>query len=190
MTSLSIKQKMKMSLDDIQDFEHIEKICADAEDNELPTLYDLADTTKLSTEMGELQEDNDKLKRTITNVLKKNDDLELTNEGLEKKLSTLKKDFKKLLREKQNISTDLWKLQKNYKHLAHKFNEHTEITPLYEWIIHIDNNSLEYVSGYRYHSDSIWDTSYIKEKISMSTYLLIITENENMYCLPYTESAK
>jgi hypothetical protein len=69
MTSLSTKQKMKMSLDDIQDFEHIEKICA--EDAGLPTLYDLSETTKLSTEMGELQDDNDKLKRTITNVLKK-----------------------------------------------------------------------------------------------------------------------
>ena len=69
MTSLSTQQKMKMSLDEIQDFEHIEKICA--EDNEHPTLYDLANTTKLSTEMEELQEDNDKLKRTITNVLKK-----------------------------------------------------------------------------------------------------------------------
>ena len=131
MTSLSTQQKMKMSLDEIQDFEHIEKICA--EDNELPTLYDLADTTKLSTEMGELQDDNDKLKRTITNVLKKNDDLELTNEGLEKKLSTLKKDFKKLLKEKQNISTDLWKLQKDYKHLTHKFNENTEIFFIFDW---------------------------------------------------------
>ena len=188
MTSLSTQQKMKMSLDEIQDFEHIEKICA--EDNELPTLYDLADTTKLSTEMGELQDDNDKLKRTITNVLKKNDDLELTNEGLEKKLSTLKKDFKKLLKEKQNISTDLWKLQKDYKHLTHKFNENTEIITLYNWIIHIDSNSLEYVAGYGYHSESLWDTSFIKEKIAMSTYLLIITENETIYCLPYCESAK
>ena len=88
-----------MSLDDIQDFEHIQNICD--EDDGLPTLYDLSETTKLSTEIGDLQDDNDKLKRTITNVLKKNDDLELTNEGLEKKLSTLKKDFKKLLREKQ-----------------------------------------------------------------------------------------
>ena len=60
MTSLSTQQKMKMSLDEIQDFEHIEKICT--EDNELPTLYDLENTTKLSTEMGELQDDNDKLK--------------------------------------------------------------------------------------------------------------------------------
>ena len=36
----------------------------------------------------------------------------------------------------------------------------------------------------------VWDTTYIKEKIAMSTYLLVITENESIYCLPYTESAK
>ena len=177
-----------MSLDDIQDFEHIENICA--EDVDLPTLYDLSETTNLSTEMGRLQDDNDKLNRTITNVLKKNDDLEFTNDGLEKKLSTLKKDLKTLITEKQNVSTDLWKLQKKHKHLSHKFNENTEIITLYNWIIHIDSNSLEYVAGYGYHSENPWDTSFIKEKIVMSTYLLIITENETIYCLPYSESAK
>ena len=69
-------------------------------------------------------------------------------------MSTLKKDLKTLLREKQNISTDLWKLQKDYKHLTHKFNENTEIITLYNWIIHIDSNSLEYVAGYGYHSEN------------------------------------
>ena len=102
----------------------------------------------------------------------------------------MKRNFKSLLTEKQNATTELWKLQKEHKHLTHKYNENTEIITLYNWIIHIDSNSLEYVAGYSYHSESLWDTSFIKEKIAMSTYLLIITENETIYCLPYCESAK
>jgi len=187
MTSLSATQKLTMSLDEIDDFEDIQNVSVE---DGLPTLYELSDTSHFNMEISKLEDDNDKLKRTITNVLKKNDDLELTNEGLEKKMSTLKKDIKTLLKEKQNVSTDLWRLQKDYKHLTHKFNENTEIITLYNWIIHIDSNSLEYVAGYGYHSESLWDTSFIKEKIAMSTYLLITTENETIYCLPYSESAK
>ena len=188
MTNISTQQKLDMNLDEIQDFEHIQNICI--EDDELPTLSDLSDTTHFNMEISQLYEENDTLKRTITNVLKDNDGLDLTNDGLEKKLSTLKKDLKTLLKEKQKVSTDLWKLQKDYKHLTHKYNENTEITTLYNWVIHIDSNSLEYVTGYGYHSESPWDTSFIKEKIAMSTYLLVITENESIYCLPYYESAK
>ena len=183
MNPLSAEQKLTMSLEEIQDYENIQNI--NIKDG-LPTLYDLSTETK----MNDLEEKNESLKHTISNLLKKNTDLESTNNGLENKLNGLKKNFSNLFKDKQKISTDFWELQKDYKHLTHKYNENTEIITLYNWIIHIDNNSQEYVSGYRYNSDSIWDTTYIKEKIAMSTYLLIITENESMYCLPYCESNK
>ena len=177
MNPLSVNEKLNMSLDEIQ--EHKRK-------TEFTSLKDLSQTACIM----KLEDENDKLKSTISNVLKKNETLEFDNTRLEKKVKDVQRNLKSLLKEKQNATTELWKLQKEYKHLSHKYNENVEITTLYKWIIHIDNNSQEYVSGYRYHSDSIWDTTFIKEKIPMSTYLLIITENENMYCLPYVESDK
>jgi len=187
MTYLSATQKLNMSLDEIDDFENIQNV--NVEDG-LPTLCELSDTTYFNMEISKLEEENDKLKKTISNVLEKNDNLDFENTVLQKKTDSMKQTFKSLIKEKQNTSTDLWKLQKEYTQLSHKFNENVEITTLYNWIIHKDSNSLEYASGYGYHSESLWDTSFIKEKIAMSTYLLLITENETMYCLPYYESAK
>ena len=180
MTSLSTQQKLSMSLDDISDFEKSEN----------KSTFELNVTEPLKNDILELENENEKFRRTISNLLQKNGDLESTNGILNKKISNMKRNFKSLLTEKQNATTELWKLQKEHKHLTHKYNENTEIITLYNWIIHIDSNSLEYVAGYSYHSESLWDTSFIKEKIAMSTYLLIITENETIYCLPYCESAK
>lgn len=177
MNPLSVNEKLEMSLDEIQ--EHKRKM-------EFTNLRDLSQTASIM----KFEDENDKLKSTISRLLKKNETLEFDNTLLSKKFNNVQRNFKSLLKEKQNATTELWKLQKEYKHLSHKYNENVEITILYKWIIHIDSNSQEYVSGYRYHSDSIWDTTFIKEKIAMSTYLLIITENENMYCLPYVESDK
>jgi len=181
MTSLSTQQKLSMSLDEIQDFEKKQR---------RTTAFEEHITDPLKNDISELENENEKFRKTISNLLKKNGDLEFTNGILNKKISSMKRNFKSLLTEKQNATTELWKLQKEHKHLTHKFNENTEIITLYNWIIHIDNNALEYVAGYGYHSESLWDTTYIKEKIAMSTYLLVITENESIYCLPYTESAK
>ena len=81
-------------------------------------------------------------------------------------------------------------LRYNYRQLENKYNEMCEMTNLYNWIIHIDSNSKEYVSGYRYNNDKLYDTSFILHKIALSSYLLVITENESLYVLPYSESYK
>ena len=97
--------------------------------------------------------------------------------------------------DKQKIKNDILvetveQLRYNYKQLDNKYNEMTEITNLYDWVIHIDSDSREYVSGYRYNSPKLYDTSYILHKIPQSTYLIVITENETLYLLPYSESYK
>ena len=62
---------------------------------------------------------------------------------------------------------------------------------MHDWIIHIDSSGKEYVRGYKKNKyDRVWETSFIQHKISMSTYLLVITESETLYCLPYSESYK
>lgn len=59
---------------------------------------------------------------------------------------------------------------------------------LYSWVIHIDSDSDEYVTGYRKRSNNLFETSTIKHKIPMSDHLLIITENESLYKLYYKSS--
>ena len=79
---------------------------------------------------------------------------------------------------------------RNYKNHGYNMTTPKNITKIYDWIIHIGSNSLEYASGYcdkASHPYNIWDTSYIKTKIPLSDSLLIITENESIYELPYKE---
>lgn len=78
----------------------------------------------------------------------------------------------------------------NSQYSYDNYYRNRNIIKMYDWIMHIDHNSMEYVSGYcSLTSDSshIWDTSYIKDKIPLSDTLLIITENESIYELPYKE---
>ena len=61
-------------------------------------------------------------------------------------------------------------------------------TNIYNWIIHIDIDGLEYVSGYRHNSNNIYETSNIREKIIMNDGLLVITKNDSFYKLPFLYS--
>jgi hypothetical protein len=56
---------------------------------------------------------------------------------------------------------------------------------IYEWSIHTDTDNSEYIRGYRNNSYNMFETSNIKYKIPMSTFLLIVTENDSIYHLPY-----
>ena len=60
-----------------------------------------------------------------------------------------------------------------------------QIVELDNWIMHIDQYGEEYVIGNKLRKKSLWETSTIKEKIALSKSLLIITENESIYRLPY-----
>merc|ERR1712070_262130 len=64
------------------------------------------------------------------------------------------------------------------------------VISLYDWIIHIDRQGLEYVIGEHEYKNKLWETSTIRDKIPMSNYLLIVTENESLYRLPYYSSYK
>ena len=64
----------------------------------------------------------------------------------------------------------------------------TGIISLYDWVMHIDKYGDEYITGYKKYSDKFWETSNIKNKIPMSNYLLVVTENESLYRLPYYSS--
>jgi predicted nuclease with TOPRIM domain len=105
-------------------------------------------------------------------------------------IETMEKKINKLII-KNNLLLDANNsLQYDNKQLKNKYNEMSETINLYDWIIHISDDSKEYVSGYRYGNPKLYDTSYILHKIPLSTYLLVITENETLYILPYTESNK
>jgi len=58
---------------------------------------------------------------------------------------------------------------------------------LEDWVIHIDQYGMEYVTGYLRYYNKDWETSTIKEKVALSDSILIITENESIYLLPYME---
>ena len=110
------------------------------------------------------------------------DEIQLYDKNIE--LSKLKSKLNELCIDNQKLAKDL-------KFTETLYNENIEIPMLFDWIIHLDSNGSEYVRGYKYNQyNSIWETSFIKHKICMSTYILIITENESLYCLPYYESNK
>lgn len=71
------------------------------------------------------------------------------------------------------------------KKIRKKFRKKNTI--LEDWALHIDQDGLEYVTGYIREKNKDWETSTIKEKIVLSEALLIITENESIYILPYSE---
>lgn len=162
--TLTTNEKLSMSLDDIQFVE---------------SQYRSVEEQKVI----ELTNENESFKLTIGNLLKKNQKLESEKEGLNKTLASTLKNLRSAIKDKQNISTELWQLK-------NKFNENVEIINLYNWIIHINDYSQEFISGYRHKSSNEYETSHILYKIPMSTCLLVITENESIYCLPYCESHK
>ena len=112
--------------------------------------------------------------------------IEELNEELEK---SKKKNGKLIIKNNELIET---LSNKRYEHLQllNTYEEMSEMINLYNWVIHINGDSKEYVSGYRYNNPKLYDTSYILYKIPLSTYLLVITENESLYVLPYCESNK
>tara|TARA_B100001175_G_C19430630_1_gene601040 strand:- start:79 stop:471 length:393 start_codon:yes stop_codon:yes gene_type:complete len=115
---------------------------------------------------------------------------EIMIEELKDKIAKLEKKCDKQMIKNDILVETVENLRYNYRQLENKYNEMTEITNLYDWVIHIDSDSHEYVSGYRYNNPKLFDTSYILHKIPQSTYLIVITENESLYLLPYSESLK
>jgi|TARA_B110000483_G_C17779050_1_gene382863 type III secretion system FlhB-like substrate exporter len=115
---------------------------------------------------------------------------EIMIEELKEKIVKLEKKCDKQMFKNDILVETLENLRYSYKQLENKYNEMTEITNLYNWVIHIDSDSREYASGYRYNNSKLFDTSYILHKIPQSTYLIVITENESLYLLPYSESYK
>ena len=162
--TLPTNKKLSMSLDDIQIVEKQNK-------------------TPEEKQVIELTNENHSLLLTVQNLLKKNEQLESQNDGLNKTLANALKNLKICVKHRQNTETQLWQLQ-------NKYNENQEIITLYNWIFHIDSYSKEFISGYRHNNTKEYITSTILHKIPMSTYILVITENESIYCLPYYESHK
>ena len=115
---------------------------------------------------------------------------EIMIEELKEKIVKLEKKCDKQMIKNDILVETVENLRYDYRQLENKYNEMTEITNLYDWVIHIDSDSHEYVSGYRYNNPKLFDTSYILHKIPQSTYLIVITENESLYLLPYSESLK
>jgi len=128
---------------------------------------------------------------TLTTNQKLNMSLdEIINEELKEKIEKLKKKYDKQMIKNDILFETLENVQYINIQLENRYNEMSEITNLYNWVIHIDSNGREYVSGYRYANPELYDTSYILHKIPQSTYLIVITENETLYLLPYSGSYK
>lgn len=112
---------------------------------------------------------------------------EIRIEELKEEMMKKEKKNAKLIEMNNILVETVEGLKYHNQQLNNKYNEMKEMTNLYNWIIHIDSNSKEYVSGYRYNNPKLFDTSFILHKIPLSTYLLVITENESLYVLPYYE---
>ena len=98
------------------------------------------------------------------------------------------------INEKLNMTLDEIRMEElankneELSQLVEEKNDYS-IVSLYDWIIHIDSYGDEYIKGFKKYSyDRIFETSNIKTKIPMSNYLLVITENESLYRLPYYSS--
>ena len=103
----------------------------------------------------------------------------------------LKCELEELKRSLSEIEWQNNNLFMQTKSLKCELEEKSEIMIMHDWIIHIDSSGKEYVRGFKKNKyDRVWETSFIQHKISMSTYLLVITESETLYCLPYSESYK
>lgn len=109
---------------------------------------------------------------------------EIENFDLKCELEELKRSLSEIEWQNNNLFMQT-------KSLKCELEEKSEITIMHDWIIHIDSSGKEYVRGFKKNKyDRVWETSFIQHKISMSTYLLVITESETLYCLPYNESYK
>ena len=115
---------------------------------------------------------------------------EIRIEELNEELNKKEKKNAKLIEMNNILVETVEGLKYHNQQLHNNYSEMSEMTNLYNWIIHIDSNSKEYVSGYRYNNSKLYDTTFILHKIPLSTYLLVITENESLYVLPYCESHK
>tara|TARA_Y100000741_G_scaffold356198_1_gene332565 strand:+ start:2828 stop:3190 length:363 start_codon:yes stop_codon:yes gene_type:complete len=70
----------------------------------------------------------------------------------------------------------------------YSLKDNLEVLELEDWIIHTTYNNNEYVSGYLISEKKMWDTSNILSKTATKYGLFIITQSENIYYLPYSES--
>ena len=93
-----------------------------------------------------------------------------------------------IMEELYNENTELYNENKELSQIVNDMHDYS-IVSLYDWVIHIDDYGDEYIRGFKKYSyDRIFETSTIKTKTPMSNYLLVTTENESMYRLPYYSS--
>tara|TARA_Y100000389_G_C17159250_1_gene363539 strand:+ start:141 stop:503 length:363 start_codon:yes stop_codon:yes gene_type:complete len=97
----------------------------------------------------------------------------------------------RLEEDNRNLKKNNYKLKNELKLLERDFyslKDSLEILEMEDWIIHRTYNNNEYVSGYLISERKMWDTSNILSKTATKNGLFIITQSENIYYLPYTES--
>tara|TARA_B000000565_G_scaffold218899_1_gene173002 strand:+ start:115 stop:504 length:390 start_codon:yes stop_codon:yes gene_type:complete len=124
-----------------------------------------------------------------TNILSVCERMNMSLDEIE--IFNLKCELDKLKRSLSERELENDNLFMQTKSLKCELEEKSEIMIMHDWVIHIDSSGKEYVRGYKKNKyDRVWETSFIQHKISMSTYLLVITESETLYCLPYSESYK
>jgi len=118
-----------------------------------------------------------------------NEKLNMTLDEIQmEELSNENKELSQLVKELSNENKELSQLVNELSQLVKDTTDYSIIS-LYDWIIHIDSYGDEYIRGFkRYSYDRIFETSNIKTRIPMSNYLLVITENESLYRLPYYSS--
>tara|TARA_Y100001958_G_C20848438_1_gene291959 strand:- start:222 stop:608 length:387 start_codon:yes stop_codon:yes gene_type:complete len=124
-----------------------------------------------STEIN--SEDSNYLK--MKNLEETNKNLEEINKKLEKTNKCLLEDIGVL--ERIQLA-DLYKRDKGF----------TGIVDLQDWKLHKTKSGNEFVSGYIYKDEGLWETSNILSKTYVKNGLIVITKSEHVYYLPYNES--
>lgn len=110
--------------------------------------------------------------------------LEETNKNLE--------EINKKLEESNNcLLEDIGVLERiQLADLYKRDKEFTGIVDLQDWKIHETKSGSEFVSGYIYKDESLWETSNILSKTYVNNGLIVITKSEHIYSLPYDNKYK
>ena len=72
-----------------------------------------------------------------------------------------------------------------YNKQSHQKKNDMDIIQIDNWKFNKTHLNNEYVSGYVYDYHKFWETSNITHKINITDGLLIITESEHIYYLPF-----
>ena len=109
-------------------------------------------------------------------------------ENLEKKINDLNEEFDILNYKNKFQETELNILKKINQELYNKYIENVEIVDLECWKFHQTETNNEFVSGYRFNSNNVYETSNIISKTACKNGIFVITKNEHIYYLAYNES--